>query len=280
MVEVGLQSREHLDLLYSASLEFNSTLSVEELLPAVFERVIDALDAEAGSVWLRQGDTLVCHIARGPVGEKVEGLELPLGAGIVGHIAQTGEAELVADARGDRRFVHQVDEATGFATRSMVAAPLTAQGEVLGVLQVLNKTSGSMQFDEDDLALLTGLASTAGLALRNAQLHAAERQAHDLKVLLGISREMMSTLDVDRLAFTVVNAAGQALAYDKAAIALDSGGKLELRAVSGEESLGRSERNKELERLIAWLNPPKNEIRLEVFRAANFLIYSMTSNSD
>jgi GAF domain-containing protein len=253
MTELSVQPREHLDLLFQASQEFNSTLDFDELLPRVFDRTIDILDAEAGSIWLREGDHLVCRIARGPVKEQIEGLELPMGAGIVGHIARTGDPELVSDAKDDPRFVHQVDEATGFATHSMLAAPLKAKDEVLGVIQVLNKRSNTGQFDEGDLALVSGLASTAGLSLRNAQLHDAEKRARDLKALLGISREVTSTLDVDRLALSVVNLAGQALAYDHAAIALDDGGRTVLKAVSGQETLDRSDETQELERLIAWL---------------------------
>ena len=253
MSEADLPPREHLDLLYQASLEFNSTLDVDELLPRVFDRILAALDAEAGSIWLRRGDALVCQIARGPVGEQIEGLELPVGAGIVGHVALSGVTEHVADAREDSRFVHQVDEATGFATHSMLAAPLKAGDQVLGVLQVLNKRSGTGQFDHRDKALLVGLASTAGLALKNAQLHGAERRARDLKTLLGISREITSTFDVDRLALSVVNLAGEAISYDRAAIAIDEGGRTLLKAISGQETLDRSEATQELERLTAWL---------------------------
>ena len=120
----------------------------------------------------------------------------------MGDVAQRGEAELVADARDDPRFVQHVDQATGFATRSMVAAPLTARGEVLGVLQVLNKRSGTGRFDEGDRALLIGLASTAGLAVRNAQLHDAEKrvQAEKLaaigRLAAGIAHEINSPLGV------------------------------------------------------------------------------------
>jgi GAF domain-containing protein len=253
MSDMDIHPGEHLELLYQASLEFNSTLDVDELLPTVFDRILEALAAEAGSIWLRKGDSVVCEIARGPVGEQIEGLELPLGAGIVGSTAVTGEAELVADVRQDPRFVHQVDEATGFVTRSVLSAPLKAGDQVLGVLQAINKRSGDGQFGESDKALLLGLASTAGLALRNAQLHDAERRARDLKTLLGISREIASTFDVERLAVTVVNMAGQAINYDRAAIALDEGGRIVLTAVSGKETLEESDENRELERLIAWL---------------------------
>ncbi len=244
----------HLRLLHEASLEFNSTLELDELLPRVFDRVVEALDAEAGSIWLRKGNTLVCKIARGPVSERIEGMELPWGAGIVGDVGQRGEPELVADARDDPRFVHQVDEATGFATRSMVAAPLLAKGEVLGVFQLLNKRSGEGLFGEGDRDLLHALASTAGLALHNAQLHNAEKKARDLHALLGISREINATLEVDRLVLSVVNLASQTLAYDRAVIALNERGQPIVKAISGQEHLDeKDEDTQSVGRLITWL---------------------------
>lgn len=244
----------HLRLLHEAGLEFNSTLDLDELLPRVFDRVIEDLDAEAGSIWLRRGDTLVCKIARGPVSERIQGMELPWGAGIVGDVGHRAEPELVSDARDDPRFVHQVDEATGFATRSMVAAPLLAKGEVLGVFQVINKRSGEGRFDEHDRDLLEALASTAGLALHNAQLHDAEKRARDLRALLGISREITATLEVERLVLSVVNLASQALAYDRAVIALDEGGQPVVKAISGIESVDpKTDDSRSLMRLITWL---------------------------
>lgn len=77
---------EQLELLHEAGLEFSSTLDTDELLARIFDRALNVLDAEAGSIWLRKGDVLVCEIARGPVGEKIEGLELPMGAGLVGDV--------------------------------------------------------------------------------------------------------------------------------------------------------------------------------------------------
>jgi len=245
---------EHLRLLHEAGLEFNSTLDLDDLLPRVFDRIVEALDAEAGSIWLRHGDILVCEIARGPVSERIEGMELPWGAGIVGSVGVQGEPELVSDARDDPRFVHQVDEATGFATHSMVAAPLVAKGAVLGVLQLLNRRSGTGRFDESDRDLLEALGSTAGLALHNAQLLAAEKRARDLRALLGISREINATLEVDRLVMSVVNLASQTLAYDRAAIALDEAGEARIAAISGEESVDpKSDETRDLARLVTWL---------------------------
>ena len=245
---------EQLELLYEAGLEFSSTLDTDELLARIFDRALDVLDAEAGSIWLRKADVLVCEIARGPVREKIEGLELPMGAGLVGDVALRGESELVADATDDPRFVHQVDDATGFATRSVATAPLKTKDDVLGALQVLNKRSGTGLFDEADLTLLEGLAATAGLALNNAQLHGAERRARDLKVMLDISREITSTLDTDRLAVSLVNMGSRILDYDRAMVSLAERGQLTPRAISGQETFdAKSEANRELDRLTEWL---------------------------
>ena len=245
---------DHLRLLYQAGLEFNSTLDLDELLPRVFDRVIEDLDAEAGSIWLRHGDTLVCEIARGPVSDRIEGMELPWGAGIVGDVGERGEPELVADARDDPRFVYQVDEATGFATHSMVAAPLVAKGEVLGVFQLINKRSGDGRFDEQDRDLLQALGSTAGLALHNANLLDAEKRARDLHSLLRISREINATLDTDRLVLSVVNLASQTLAYDRAAMARGEGGEPVVRAISGQETVDpKDDDTRSLTALITWL---------------------------
>lgn len=254
MPELSAPPREHADLLYRASLEFNSTLDFDELLPRLFDRILELLDAEAGSIWLRSEDQLVCRLARGPAADQLEGLEIPLGAGIVGDVALRGEPELVSDARSDPRFIHQVDEATGFVTRSVLTAPLRAKGDVLGAFQVLNKQSDGGRFDEQDLALLNGLAQTAGLALRNAELHTVEKRARDFKTLLGISREITSTLDVDRLCLTVVNLGSQALAYDRAAIGLDVAGRLVIKAVSGIDAVDPdTPETRELQRRMSWL---------------------------
>ena len=59
----------------------------------MFDRVIDALDAEAGSIWLKDGERVVCRLGRGPVGGEIEGVELPLGAGIAGTVAFKGEVQ-------------------------------------------------------------------------------------------------------------------------------------------------------------------------------------------
>ena len=79
---------ERLRLLHSISLEFNATLDFDELLPRVFERVLAALGAEGGSLWIAEGDMLRCRLAVGGAGQRLVGAQMPVGTGFVGSVAQ------------------------------------------------------------------------------------------------------------------------------------------------------------------------------------------------
>ncbi len=85
-----------------------------------------------------------------------------LGEGVVGRVAQTGEAVLVADAAADARIVKHNDPA--LAVRSLIAAPVRFQDRMIGVLAVANPANG-LQFTATDLPLVISLAEQAGLAV-------------------------------------------------------------------------------------------------------------------
>jgi len=197
---------ERLRLLHSTSLELSASLDFDELLPKVFHRALAALGAKGGSIWITDGDVLRCRIAVG--GERLVGAELPVGAGLVGDAAQ-----------------------------HVMATAMVVGGVTVGAIQVTDKTTGGGVFDDRDRELLEGLAAVAAIALRNAQLHASEKRAGDLAVLLDISREITATLDLDRVLQSVVNLASRALPFDRAAVALYEKGRCDIRAVAGEETV-------------------------------------------
>ena len=99
-----------------------------------------------------------------------------------------------------------------------MATAMVAGGVTVGAIQVTNKVTGDGMFDERDRELLEGLAATAAVSLRNAQLHAAEQRAGELAVLLDISREITATLDLDRVLQSVVHLAARALPFDRGAV--------------------------------------------------------------
>jgi HD-GYP domain-containing protein (c-di-GMP phosphodiesterase class II) len=109
------------------------------------------------------------------VGEKV--LRIPMGHGIAGFVAKTGSAVNIRDAYRDTRFTQDLDKITGYQTKSVLAVPLKDRdGKALGVFEVLNKTKGS--FNEEDEGFLRILATIASSAIENAQLYENLRKSH------------------------------------------------------------------------------------------------------
>ncbi|HYC31245.1 MAG TPA: GAF domain-containing protein, partial [Gemmatimonadales bacterium] len=221
--------------LHSISLEFNASLDFDELLPRVFDRVLAALGAEGGSLWIAEGDMLRCRLALGPGSARVVGARMPVGTGFVGSVVQNPRTTMVVEAVRDPRFQEATDRTTDGLSSTVMATAMVAGGQTIGGIQVVDKRTGAGGFDERDRELLEGLAAVAAFALRNAQVHALEKRAHDLALLLEISREITATLDLDRVLQTVVNLASRALTFDRGAVALYEKGKCDIRAVAGED---------------------------------------------
>lgn len=254
---------QHLRQLLLVSSEINSTLEIVDLLPRILHVVLDTLEAEAASIWIVDGDILRCEEAEGGMDQLIEGLELPLGAGFVGDVVRKGEPVLVSDASSDPRFLHQVDEATGFATRSVMAVPLIVRGETVGALEVLNKRTGSGHFEKIDLAFLTALADDAAAAVRNAKALAAERKARDLKALLEVSHEITSTFDVDRVVLSLVNLAGRAIPFQRCILGLHQEETLRIAGISGETTIDRKAAAvRDLERFLLWAAERGRELQI------------------
>jgi len=114
-----------------------------------FTRKLAALlNAERSSLFLREGDELVLKVAENL--DEMGDIRFPVGSGIAGAVAQSGQAIRIDDAYSDPRFNRAVDQQTGFITRSILCLPVkNPQGEVFAVAQLLNRKDGR-PFDEDD----------------------------------------------------------------------------------------------------------------------------------
>src|SRR5256886_273710 len=230
---------ERLRLQYSIGLEFNSSLDFDELLRRVFDTVLSAVGAQGGSIWIAEGDALRCRLALGSASQKLVGTTLPVGTGFVGDVARKQRTTIVTDAMSDARFQERIDRSSTMVTLGVMATPMGVKGVTVGAIQVMNKVTGLGVFEDGDQELLEGLAASAAVALRNAQLVAAERRAKDLAVLLDISREITATLDLDRVLLSVVNLASRALPFDQGAGGLLEKRGLEIPAIGGHQAVDR-----------------------------------------
>ncbi|MBK7661867.1 MAG: GAF domain-containing protein [Betaproteobacteria bacterium] len=90
-----------------------------------------------------------------------------------------------------------MDEKTGFRTRTLLTAPMISKGQVIGVVQVVNK-AGAESFDKDDLYLLEAFAAQAAVSLENARLlEATRKMAEDLRIAL--ERERNLTIEKEKM---------------------------------------------------------------------------------
>ena len=160
-----------LEALTSASSVVNSTLDLKQLLKLVMELAARTLRAEASAILLKDkasGD-LLFDVATGSAADSVKTIRVPKGQGIAGHVAESGQSLLVPDCSKDPRFFKAADDKTHFVTRNIIAVPLVARGETIGVVEVLNRLGGGT-FTQEDLVLLQALAHQSAIAIQNAQL--------------------------------------------------------------------------------------------------------------
>ncbi|MBD3306969.1 SpoIIE family protein phosphatase, partial [candidate division KSB3 bacterium] len=159
---------KELSILYDMNMLFASSIDLRETLNSVFYNILNVIQAEAGSIFLidEPTQTLICRICQGP--KDITGARIPVGTGIVGHVAKTRKIDVTTDVKRDKRHFSRIDEQSGFVTKSMVSMPLVNRDDLLGVIQVINKKGGKT-FSQDDVNLLQSLSSGASLAIQNAK---------------------------------------------------------------------------------------------------------------
>ena len=198
-----------LALLNRATQIFTSTFSEEQIALRLVNSICEFTDAEGSSVWLMRGnpagDARLECVAIFARGEHITPRHVTLkpGEGLAGWSFSHAEAVIVDDAEQDARFSAASDIKLGFHTQSLLAAPMRAPDQVIGVLELVNKRTGP--FTQIDQTLAETLATSAAIAIENARyvddLHrnAEELQrrneeldafahtvAHDLKTPLSV----------------------------------------------------------------------------------------------
>jgi Nif-specific regulatory protein len=163
---------ETLSALVEASSAINSTLDVQRVLDRIAHFAATVIQAQASSVLLldRLRNKLVFAAAVGPQAGALAGHEFDADLGIAGRVVKTGEGENVQDVEKCKAFFDGIDALGDFRTRGVMAAPMIHDGEVIGVVEVINRR-GAGPFDRADLELLQVFANLAATGTRNAQNH-------------------------------------------------------------------------------------------------------------
>ncbi len=162
-------------------IEANQSLaemeSLEALLPRLLSLAKDVTAAETSSLMLYNSERNVLEFASvadeivGEIGGEIlkSSVELKMGEGIAGWVAENRKPIIVQDVQHDPRFFKKADKKTGFVTRNLLSVPLVYNEELLGVINVLNSKDRQC-FETDDQLLLEGFACLATIAIIRSRL--------------------------------------------------------------------------------------------------------------
>lgn len=171
-----------LSLLMDSARAIMGEITLDALLRLIMDSVTRVMSADRSTLFLvdQKNNELWSRVAQG-----APEIRVPLGEGIVGHTARTGETLNIPDAYADTRFNRDFDIKTGYRTNSILCMPIkNPAGEIIGAIQVLNKKDGTV-FTHDDEDLLGAFVSLAGISLENARAYdelQKERDSLEVKV--------------------------------------------------------------------------------------------------
>ena len=177
----SMSSKQFLDVLDHMTSEFEQFLGTidlgnQEAVQALFDQMFEAvvlkirelLHADRASVLLadRERGQLRSKIADSDGSKPLE-IQIPIGSGIAGHVATTGQTLSIADPYNHPYFDPDVDRETGYRTKSILCMPIfDRQKNVLAVAELLNKNGGEPFTAEDEKAFRE-FASPLGLVLES-----------------------------------------------------------------------------------------------------------------
>jgi len=188
-------SAEVLATLGEIGEEVNASLDLDEVLAHTAVLIKRYIDYEFFGV-LMLDDTasyLTHRFAIGYPPGLAENLRIPVGQGITGTAAATGQPVRVSDVSQDSRYINAIE-----SVKSELAVPLMFRGKCVGVLDIQSRHLD--YFTTEQQKIITLLASRLAVAIENARLFQKVRaQAETLLVLNEVSREISSILDVEEL---------------------------------------------------------------------------------
>lgn len=184
-------------VFYQVGQALVTTFDINRLLSDTMQLAANVIDAGASSIMLidENQQELVFEVSHGSRSQMLRQQRIPLDEGIAGWVARHGHPVIANNARTDPRFSHRVDVRTGFLTQSIAAVPLRIKGRIIGVLEVLNKYSGT-GFDHEDVRLMSSIAAQAAIAIENARLYQQVRQERDqiIRAQENVRRELARNL--------------------------------------------------------------------------------------
>jgi signal transduction histidine kinase len=178
-------SRQTLLALAELGQTVTSSLELDDVLRRVLIHVSALLNAEGVAILLPEGEELVFVAVEGEGAARLKGSRIPIGAGVAGHVMNSGEPVWLSGEKSSVPGVYiyrSIERVSAFHSMSLIAVPLQADGKVIGVLEAAHSVEDVLR--REDLDILEGAANWAAIAIHNAQLHLQAQAARHLQAQL------------------------------------------------------------------------------------------------
>ncbi|MCG8350942.1 MAG: SpoIIE family protein phosphatase [Chloroflexales bacterium] len=191
-----------LQAIHEVSERITAILNLEELLPSVVRLIrerfhyhpVHIFTVEPGSHLIKFRASTAETVFR----KRTNQIDIPMGIGIVGNAAASGQPILVGDVSTDSRYITDT-----IATRSELAVPLRIGEQVIGVLDVQSDQIDN--FDGDDLFVMRTLADQIAIAIDSANSYTGQQEeAWTLNALLQVAENIGQATTLEELLPTIV----------------------------------------------------------------------------
>jgi signal transduction histidine kinase len=174
------EQTHRLERLLEISRTLSASLDMESLLTTILSAASELTGCEVASILELEEGGEQMHFLAAPWfhREALKAVKVPVQNSLAGWVVLNGKSTSVQDVARETRHFKGADQAAEFTTRSLMAAPIFYQGEILGILEAVNKT-GDAPWTESDLPTLETLASHAAIAMQNTRLMGKVQKAVD-----------------------------------------------------------------------------------------------------
>ncbi|KAL7392875.1 hypothetical protein ABVT39_003191 [Epinephelus coioides] len=150
-------------------------------------------------------------------------VQVPWGKGIIGYVAEHGETVNIPNAYEDHRFSDEIDKLTGYKTQSILCMAIcNSDGEVIGVVQAINKNPMGTPFTEDDEKVLQMYLPFCGISISNAKLFSESRKEYERsRALLEVVNDLFEEqTDLEKIVRKIMQRALTLLQCERCSVLL------------------------------------------------------------
>ena len=194
---------EEIGALYDLSSVLRGTMTLHEMLPLLLHQAVHMARADAASISLVEGGEVVCRAAEGLAAEVID-RRMPLGEGLIGGVAESGETRQTPFLPHDPMLIPpQGSVAVVRGVGSTLSLPLRTADGVVGVLLLVSYSRS--QFSPGEVRLLTAAADVAGGSIHRASLfEQLEHRVHELGSLYEFGQAVSTSLRLEDVIHLVV----------------------------------------------------------------------------